>query len=187
MTERQWLILQVVLLYASNRIDNLPWAAADLPAPAREELDAVVQWLSDFAAPSPNAKLGDWEPTKLDIPAPDAAALQLQIDMLKADQGWDTDSQLLLAERFIESRKDAEGFLHFLSAVADIENGGEDEDDDDADEETLLHIEYTCPKCSHAWSDQWTSDVDAECPQCGEKDISPTSHREADDGPPAAT
>ena len=44
-------------------------------------------------------------------------------------------------------------------------------------EEQLL-IEYKCPNCAHEWNDTWTSAVDAECPHCGLKNITPVSFRE---------
>jgi rubrerythrin len=33
---------------------------------------------------------------------------------------------------------------------------------------------YKCPKCSHEWTDEWDSQCDDDCPNCGERHISPT-------------
>lgn len=48
-----------------------------------------------------------------------------------------------------------------------------------------LDLRYQCPDCGHEWRDQWSSAVDAECPECGTKDISPVSWDESDEEPPA--
>lgn len=32
---------------------------------------------------------------------------------------------------------------------------------------------YRCPECKTEWNDVWDSMCDDECPECGERDISP--------------
>jgi len=40
------------------------------------------------------------------------------------------------------------------------------------------YIEYICPHCAEEWDDYWDSAVDAECPKCGVKHISPIQYEE---------
>jgi hypothetical protein len=32
---------------------------------------------------------------------------------------------------------------------------------------------YQCPRCDYKWEDMWDSTCDDECPECGNRDISP--------------
>ena len=46
----------------------------------------------------------------------------------------------------------------------------------------MLRISYQCPRCQHKWDDTHESACDAECPSCGERNITPISFTElADD------
>lgn len=40
------------------------------------------------------------------------------------------------------------------------------------------HNYYKCPQCGHLWEDQWDSQCDDECPECGCRDISPYKSEE---------
>ena len=42
-----------------------------------------------------------------------------------------------------------------------------------SDLSTTYVMIYRCPKCGTEWGDAWDSGVDADCPQCEERDISP--------------
>jgi len=50
-------------------------------------------------------------------------------------------------------------------------------------QETMLHIEYECPKCGETWDDYHTSAVDSDCPNedtCGCRDITPLTWTECE-------
>lgn len=32
---------------------------------------------------------------------------------------------------------------------------------------------YQCPKCSHVWNDVWDCGCDDDCPECGNRAITP--------------
>lgn len=32
---------------------------------------------------------------------------------------------------------------------------------------------YLCPECNHWWQDEWTAQVDDDCPRCGHRHVSP--------------
>lgn len=32
---------------------------------------------------------------------------------------------------------------------------------------------YCCPECHHEWTNEWDCEVDDDCPECGERHISP--------------
>lgn len=36
-------------------------------------------------------------------------------------------------------------------------------------------IDYQCPACLHTWHDVYACGCDADCPQCGERNISPVT------------
>lgn len=41
---------------------------------------------------------------------------------------------------------------------------------------------YTCPVCSHEWTDEWSAMSDDTCPECNTKNITPTHSEELSDG-----
>ena len=40
---------------------------------------------------------------------------------------------------------------------------------------------YQCPRCDHAWSDEWSCQCDDDCPACGLRHISPANSEDVDD------
>lgn len=46
-----------------------------------------------------------------------------------------------------------------------------------------MEIKYKCPECGHEWEDTWDSAVDADCPQCELRDITPVSYTEIEETP----
>lgn len=38
---------------------------------------------------------------------------------------------------------------------------------------TDISLSYTCPRCDHRWLDEWSCLVDADCPRCEARDITP--------------
>lgn len=45
---------------------------------------------------------------------------------------------------------------------------------------TPMRLAYSCPDCGEAWSDEWCSAVDSDCPACGARDITPTEEELTD-------
>jgi predicted nucleic acid-binding Zn-ribbon protein len=44
---------------------------------------------------------------------------------------------------------------------------------DDNEVELKWHNFYQCPRCGTTWEDEWDCQCDDECPQCGNRSISP--------------
>lgn len=40
---------------------------------------------------------------------------------------------------------------------------------------------YQCPRCDHAWSDEWSCQCDDDCPACGLRHLSPIDSEDVDD------
>lgn len=94
MTQRQWIVVQAALIHFRESDRVWDEEAGDGPPPTDEEIDGLVQWLSDHAAPSPNAKLGDWEPPRIrsgcgtarpPVEEPDAPAGEARLPRVRPD------------------------------------------------------------------------------------------------------
>ena len=59
------------------------------------------------------------------------------------------------------------------------------EDDDDDEVHLKWHNFYKCPKCGTEWEDEWDCQCDDDCPECGNRHISPHHSEEID--PPKTT
>ena len=77
------------------------------------------------------------------------------IDTLKLE--WDHIHENL------DKIKDDEGSINHIDP----------DDIDDLPEEDLIDLYYRCDNCRDTWSDSWTSEVDGECPSCGEEGWQP--------------
>lgn len=44
--------------------------------------------------------------------------------------------------------------------------------------EPIMLNSYTCPECGYDWEDEWSCAVDDDCPNCGERHISPHDSEE---------
>lgn len=202
MTQRQWVITQQALVALGNNPAKYWNEGEDGPPPTGEEIDNLVQWLADKAAPLPESQdVTSWSnqdhaaagkrlrfelrACTLPVPAalaPPFASVSFGVSDLDL---YNFEGTKFTAESFAAeiSRRVEERLTELGNEVIDhlAQFHGIPTLVEEDDEETLLHIEYKCPKCSHGWSDTWTSAVDAECPECGTTDISPVSWKEADD------
>lgn len=50
--------------------------------------------------------------------------------------------------------------------------------DADIQEHTFINY-YRCPECEHEWEDEWSCQVDDDCPECGARHISPYDSEDA--------
>ena len=50
--------------------------------------------------------------------------------------------------------------------------------DTDTDELCVIN-RYRCYSCGHEWEDEWTSQVDDDCPSCGARHCSPYQSEDA--------
>lgn len=39
--------------------------------------------------------------------------------------------------------------------------------------EPWVRNSYTCPSCGTSWDDEWDCEVEDDCPECGERHITP--------------
>lgn len=44
-------------------------------------------------------------------------------------------------------------------------------------ERTIFRLHYTCPRCNGDWYDEWTAQIDDDCPFCMKCHISPESSK----------
>ncbi|WP_034619338.1 hypothetical protein [Chitinibacter tainanensis] len=49
----------------------------------------------------------------------------------------------------------------------------------DSDESWFIN-HYHCPSCGHKWQDEWSCQVDDDCPSCGARHISPHTSEESE-------
>ena len=49
---------------------------------------------------------------------------------------------------------------------------------DNDEVEMKWHNYYKCPRCSHEWEDDWDSQCDDDCGECGNRHISPYKSEE---------
>lgn len=40
---------------------------------------------------------------------------------------------------------------------------------------------YQCPSCDYEWTDEWTCQVDDDCPNCGKRHVSPYYSEDLED------
>ena len=45
-------------------------------------------------------------------------------------------------------------------------------------ETVMMTIDYVCPRCGHAWQEEYECACDSECPECGCSNIQATSFTE---------
>jgi predicted RNA-binding Zn-ribbon protein involved in translation (DUF1610 family) len=45
----------------------------------------------------------------------------------------------------------------------------------------LFRNHYRCPHCDHQWADVWSAQCDDDCPNCGERHISPFESDDAEE------
>ena len=49
---------------------------------------------------------------------------------------------------------------------------------DDGEVKMVWRNFYKCPTCGHEWEDSWDCQCDDDCPECGERHISPYESEE---------
>lgn len=87
-----------------------------------------------------------------------------------------------VADGLYDADKNAETIATLGAALDDVDQQPLPEpnarpdvaEQDDAQEEQQFLNHYTCPRCNHEWSDQWSAMCDDDCPSCGMRHISPT-------------
>lgn len=74
-------------------------------------------------------------------------------------------------------RAPAPEYLAFLGGndVASVDDISyrTDIDDSEVDHVVRLALSYRCPRCGHGWDDVYECEVDATCPACGLRDVTP--------------
>lgn len=62
--------------------------------------------------------------------------------------------------------------------TAEWQNSRKPSDEDAEEMKVRWRNHYKCPRCGHEWTDEWDSQCDDDCPNCGNRHISPTSSEE---------